>query len=146
MLSLIRRAFSKANPLVCGGKATCYVVDRIGRTVGEVHYMRPDSALKRNYAYDLQHKLMEESNLKQLSKSDNKAAAIHQNMVDLIIKPYMSKVFVGVSGGFVDAGGKKIQGYETTKQFEIMMQYYSNVMTDVVAVAYEQEGIVKKKL
>lgn len=146
MTKWIRRLFAgSTRPLHCGGQGYVQVLDPIGREVGKIFYTRPDSAAKRNYIYDLQHKLTEENSIKKLATAANKAVAIHDSMIAEIVTPYAKKIFAGCVGKFVDGSNKPIARLAHQEQFEVMMRWYANVMTDLVSEAYQQEGVVKKK-
>lgn len=135
--------FRKPPRLLCGGEGTCEVLAN-GKVCGTISYREPTSNEKLDYAYQFQSILNTESQLKEISDSENKRKKIHEILVKNVGIPFSKKIFLR-STGFLDDKGKPIDSLPADEQFNFIEQYFGFALIELTTIAFETNNAIKKK-
>lgn len=135
--------FKRHSYFVCGGEGAIEVIKN-GKFCGIIYYRRPTSDEKLDYFYCMQKEIGTELQLKEIKNAKDKNKKCHEIILRDVSIPFAEKIFLRAEK-FKGDKDNTIESKTPSKQFELLKLYWSNILVDLVSIAYEIEGIVKKK-
>lgn len=143
MINYLINLLKPKKRIICGGEGAIEVIID-GKVCGIIKYRRPTSDEKLDYLFVSQKGLGTESQLKEITDSENKDKKCFEILIRDLSIPYAKKIFIGAEQ-FIDDKGKPIESNSADVQFCLLEKYWSHALVDMVAIAYAAEGVVKKK-
>ena len=123
------------------------IVDRFGVEQGFLFFRRPHSDEILDFIYEESELLSDEGRLRKIrdAAATEKKKVMHKMNVREFWIPWAKKIFMRCEGQFKDERGQLLEKLPTDEQFRFLSEFKAYMLVDMTGVAFNQEGLVKKK-